>query len=248
MAEKHTCLNCGHEFAGKFCPMCGQDAHEHRYSMKTVLHDLPHAILHVDSGFIHTFVMLVQWPGKTCRGFIEGKRVGLTNPLIYMFVTVGLMTLLFHLFPVKPSPPGKNFFLLDNLETFLIEHSKWSFTFAFLVTSIFSRLMYPKVGFNYIEHALINAYIAGEIAVFTMIMFPIALLFSGTDTMVTLALGHLILLQVIYPAWVYYRTFSIGKFGYNASYALVCSFIGTAVFSVIAYFAYLAFGESAGNH
>jgi hypothetical protein len=79
-------------------------------------------------------------------------------------------------------------------------------------------------------------------------MFPIALLFSGTDTMVTLALGHLILLQVIYPAWVYYRTFSIGKFGYNASYALVCSFIGTAVFSVIAYFAYLAFGESAGNH
>lgn len=248
MAEKHKCLNCGHEFASPFCPMCGQDAHEHRYAMKTILHDLPHAVLHIDSGFIHTFVMLIQWPGKTCRGFIEGKRVKLTNPLIYMFVTVGLMTLLFHLFPVKPSPPGKNFFILDNLETFLIEHSKWSFTFAFLVTSVFTGLMYRKDGFNFIEHTLVNAYIAGEIAVFTMIMFPIALLFSGTDTMVTLALGHLIFLQVFYPAWVYYRTFSKSNASIGAIYALLCSLFGTLAFSAIAYCAYVMFGDAVGHH
>ena len=248
MDEKHNCLNCDADLTTPFCPSCGQKATTHRYSFKTILHDIPHAIFHVDSGFAHTFIALIKHPKNVCWNYVIGKRVGLTNPLLYMFVTMGLMVLFYHLFPVQPSPPENYLFWLDNLELFLIQFSKWSFTSAFILTSVFSAWMYRKIGFNFIEHTLINAFIAGEIAILTILMLPIAIIFSGTEFMLVLSLFHLIIFQVLYPAWVYYQTFAVKKGVLSFLYALFCSIAGTALFSTLAYMFYVMFYDGNTVH
>lgn len=230
-----NCLNCDFKLKdAKFCPNCGQDVKEQRYSFHNLFHDLNHAILHINRGFAYTFLELLRWPGKTCRGYISGKRVRLTMPFLYLFVTVGFLTLASHFFPLQVYDMPNNFTLLTEIEYYMVQNSKLSFSLAFLVSALVSYLMYVQEKLNYIEHCLINAYIAGEIAMLTLLAYPLFYFFSGTMYLSHLAFGHLIFLQIIYPAWVFYRCFNVEtKKSYKFTYAFICSLIGTLLFTFL---------------
>jgi hypothetical protein len=47
-----TCLNCENKFEGKFCNQCGQKASVNRFTVRHLLHELPHSLFHVDKGIL----------------------------------------------------------------------------------------------------------------------------------------------------------------------------------------------------
>ena len=95
-----TCKNCGHQFDLEFCPNCGQKASVKRLEMKSLLHDLPHAIWHVDKGIIYNIIQLFKRPGYAIKDYLDGKRKNFYHPLAYMLLMLGTMLLAMNLMKV----------------------------------------------------------------------------------------------------------------------------------------------------
>ena len=69
-----TCLNCGTEFQGKFCPECGQSAETGRFTMKFIFENLLAAFLSKDGGIWFTLKNLFTRPGAMIVEILNGKR------------------------------------------------------------------------------------------------------------------------------------------------------------------------------
>lgn len=75
------CKNCGHPVDLKFCPNCGQKASVKRIEMKWLIHDLPHAIWHIDKGFLFNVFNLFKRPGYAIADYLAGKRKNFYHPV-----------------------------------------------------------------------------------------------------------------------------------------------------------------------
>src|ERR1044072_8241398 len=91
-----NCLNCGHEYQGKFCSQCGQKSHTARITLGGILHDIPHSVFHLDKGFAYNFIQLLIRPGQAIRDYINGKRVPHYNPFAYLFILSAASSLVNH--------------------------------------------------------------------------------------------------------------------------------------------------------
>ena len=68
------CLNCGTEFEGKFCPVCGQNAETGRFTMRFIFENLLAAFISKDGGIWFTFKNLFTRPGDMIVEILNGKR------------------------------------------------------------------------------------------------------------------------------------------------------------------------------
>ena len=91
-----TCKNCGEVIEKKFCTHCGQKVTEHRIALKSLLHDIPHTIFHVDRGFFFNVVQLFKRPGGAIQDYLQGRRKPFFHPVTYLAIL-----LVFNLFAVK---------------------------------------------------------------------------------------------------------------------------------------------------
>ena len=91
-----TCKNCGEPVEKKYCPNCGQKVSVKRIELKHLMHDIPHAIFHLDSGFFYNLKQLFIRPGITIKNYIEGKRKPFFHPITYLAIL-----LVFNFFAVK---------------------------------------------------------------------------------------------------------------------------------------------------
>src|SRR4051812_48133830 len=80
------CKNCGLDYTGNFCPNCGQKAATHDIDSKYILHEIPHAIFHIDKGIFYTIGQLCTRPGKTVIEYIKGKRIQHYSPIAYILL------------------------------------------------------------------------------------------------------------------------------------------------------------------
>lgn len=69
-----TCLNCGTEFEGKFCPECGQNAETGRFTMRFIWENLLAAFISKDGGIWFTLKNLFTRPGAMIVEILNGKR------------------------------------------------------------------------------------------------------------------------------------------------------------------------------
>ena len=69
------CFNCGIRLSGSFCSNCGQKAQELNPSLRHLLHDLTHELLHVDGKIFRSVGTLLARPGLLTRDSFEGRRV-----------------------------------------------------------------------------------------------------------------------------------------------------------------------------
>ena len=82
-----TCVTCGQEAHGNFCPHCGEKLHDdHDFSLKHVLADAAEAFFHVDSKIFLTLKTLITTPGKLTSDFFLGRRKPYMSPLQTFFV------------------------------------------------------------------------------------------------------------------------------------------------------------------
>jgi Protein of unknown function (DUF3667) len=96
------CHNCGAPVHSTYCGQCGQKARTQRISFSYLLHEIPHAVFHVDRGLIPTVVGLFKRPGIVVDEYLHGKRARYFNPLTLLILCGGVCATLWLIFPFKP--------------------------------------------------------------------------------------------------------------------------------------------------
>lgn len=89
-ARPAACLNCDTPLTGKFCADCGQPAATHRLTMGHLLHEIPHAVWHVDKGIVFTLHALLLRPGATVLGYLGGQRARYFAPVSLLLLVTGV--------------------------------------------------------------------------------------------------------------------------------------------------------------
>ena len=87
--EPARCLNCGTVVEGRHCAQCGQAADAHVLSMKEVMGDVTHSLLHLDSRIWRTLKLLVRRPGELTLAFIAGRHQTYIPPFrLYLAISI----------------------------------------------------------------------------------------------------------------------------------------------------------------
>ena len=92
----HHCANCGHEFVGNFCPICGQKGTQGSVSWKAVQESIMN-LWNVDSHSLPiTMWQLLLRPGYLISEFINGRRQVSFPPLNMLFtIAVGYVFIMY---------------------------------------------------------------------------------------------------------------------------------------------------------
>ena len=94
----NTCLNCGNEYLGNFCPACGQSSRVRPVSLVNAITSIPHVIGSSDHNIFYTYLELITRPGHAIRDYIRGHRVRYYSPLTLMFILTLIYLLLSYMF------------------------------------------------------------------------------------------------------------------------------------------------------
>lgn len=168
-----SCKNCGHHFTGKFCNHCGQRADTERLTAKEILHDLLHAVTHMDKGYFYSVRQLILRPGHAVREYLEGKRVDHSNPFLMLLIIGTLGSFLYDKYEVASLNSIKIHDLQDNFHIiaskfFALATLVYSFIFAFC-DFIFFR--YKK--YYYSELYVFNIFQMVAIMVLNLLLLPL---------------------------------------------------------------------------
>ncbi|MGM9694481.1 MAG: DUF3667 domain-containing protein [Alloprevotella sp.] len=85
-APHRRCLNCGTEFEGNFCPLCGQSAGVKRFTVKSVLTSTLDVWGMGNRSMPRTIFRLFFHPGKMIGDYLDGKRMPYFPPVKMLFV------------------------------------------------------------------------------------------------------------------------------------------------------------------
>lgn len=86
--EDNTCQNCGKYVQNRYCPHCGQENIEVRYSFPGLIHHFAADLFHYDSSIWLTARYLLTSPGKLAKEYISGKRKTYVDPIkLYIFIS-----------------------------------------------------------------------------------------------------------------------------------------------------------------
>lgn len=91
------CPNCENEFDNnfEFCPHCGQKNKDHKLDFKYFVQEFLAGSFNLDSKIFRTLKLLIFYPGKLTKEFIDGKRVAYIPPVrLYLIFSLVYFTLL----------------------------------------------------------------------------------------------------------------------------------------------------------
>ncbi len=84
-AEPCTCLCCGTEYRGNFCPGCGQSRKTRRLTFSNAVEHITSIFTNADGRFVHTFTDLFTRPGYMIWDYLKGRRVEYFQPIQMLF-------------------------------------------------------------------------------------------------------------------------------------------------------------------
>jgi hypothetical protein len=95
--QQNRCMNCGHNFAGKFCNACGEKVyHEHDKSLTHFFEEGLHFMTHFEGKFLTTLKTIISSPGKVSLDYCNGIRKKYFKP----FSLFLLLVIIYLLFPL----------------------------------------------------------------------------------------------------------------------------------------------------
>ncbi len=161
-----TCLNCGKEFEGLFCPQCGQKASVKRLTFSSLAGEVVHFFTHLEHGFLYTTYCFLRRPGVSSLEYVAGKRNRYQKPVSYFLIWTGLYILL-HNYIIE----ARHFQFTDIIisEMNLQEQSNLLFRkhftlFILPVIFLSALILYIMLGrprYNYVEILTLSLYGAG---------------------------------------------------------------------------------------
>jgi len=97
MDKLNACKNCGYNFTGKFCNLCGEKIYtEKDKSIKHIVGEGFHFLTHFEGNFFNTLKAIFTRPGKLSLDYCNGVRKKYFKPLSFFLMLV----ILYLLFPV----------------------------------------------------------------------------------------------------------------------------------------------------
>jgi Protein of unknown function (DUF3667) len=76
-----SCLNCGHVFAGAYCPACGQKSGPAMPTTKEIVGDLMRSAMSPNGKLFESLRVLLLKPGELTRTYIAGQRLRFVHPV-----------------------------------------------------------------------------------------------------------------------------------------------------------------------
>jgi hypothetical protein len=205
--ESGSCLNCGNNYNGNFCPQCGQKRHTHRYTLATIIHDIPHSVFHVDRGIFYTFKELTYRPGKAIREFITGKRVTHFSPFAYLMILCAIRTFIDHqtsTFDLQKTIIDQEF-IVANLEVtiFFAKYPALMLCAIVPFLSFWSWIFNLRSEYNYWENFVLNIYLMAQFNVF-FIIYQLVMVSNGFRNG---SMTPMLVAFILYVSFAYYQFF-----------------------------------------
>ena len=143
--QEHSCVNCGHEYRGNFCPACGQKATAGRITWNTVRCGVMDVWGLGSRSLLRSLWNLIVRPGSFISDYINGKWQVSFPPVKMLVIVAVLLYFLGRLiYPefwndlfdedAESTAAGVSGFL-DTVVYWIISHPEWSilFLFSFLI-------------------------------------------------------------------------------------------------------------------
>ncbi len=206
------CRNCGAEIIGKFCHACGQKSHTSRLTLGHFLHEIPHAVFHVDRGFGATLKGLAIRPGETINHYLDGKRAQFFNPLTLMVIIAGICAVMFSALTFNLGATGTGAVSID-VEKYLrflqlnFRYYTLSQVLYLPVTAAITWLVFLRNRKTYGEHLAINAFVLAFTGAIMLILFP--LIFWASRAVEFKYVSAITVIATLYQVWAWYRVFQM---------------------------------------
>jgi hypothetical protein len=199
------CRNCNTHLAPEqaYCWACGQKRLSGRLTLHEIARDLIHAVFHVDRSAISLVRVLLVRPGNVALDYVQGRRKRYFGPFAFLFIVVAAASAAFAVTGFRVVPTDNANMVAD----FLQSHINLLMFAEVPLLAGFSRLLYPRAGFNFAEHLVLAAYTSSLRVLFAAVFLISAwYLFSPSNaTEVYLYLGFLTL-------WSIYFGFAASQF------------------------------------
>ncbi len=201
------CRNCHQQISGHYCSNCGQSANTPDIGPKVVITLLRKAFISFNSGYFYTIKNLLQRPGDTLRGYVEGKRIKHTNPFSFVLLTAGFYTYLFNHFKIVTFTSSAGTLDAHMLNTWYSSHVASIQLFLIPVFATASRIVFGKKLYSIYDFIVINTYLAGQRIVLNILMFPLLYLFNGTVHM-SIITNSTAMIGLVFFIWTYTHLFA----------------------------------------
>jgi len=236
-----TCKNCGQHFKGHFCNSCGQPASTHEINFHFLWHDIQHGLFHFDKGIFYTALQLFTRPGHSVREFIQGKRVKHFKPISMVILLASVYGLLSHSFhinvvtDIKISGVGNEVIQAEQIKEWMDTHYAWVSLIMLPFYSLGSFIAFRKQGYNFVEHLVLNSFLAGQRLFLHIAVFPILYLLSTSPNYKSFT-DFLAFADFILIFWAYtqfFNTLSKIKVFWWTLYMYVVFIVGIVLLSAL---------------
>lgn len=239
--NRSHCLNCQAALLSPFCGQCGQNAKVHRFTLAGLLHDVPHAVFHVERGILPTVAGLLRRPGVTINAYLDGQRARFFNPLTLLVLMAGAYAALYNqpflltiLEPLFDDPRARG-----HITGMVGWMTRW-YSLLLLVSvpliGAFNWLIYRRHSRNIAEHMVVAAY-TNAVSTLLMILplYPVLLAlhwsgWAGAPRWMALAWFSVAALTLVYQGWAVAQVFGQQKGGRlrrGGSMLLTCLIAGS---------------------
>ena len=223
-----NCKNCNTEIDYNFCPNCGQPKNLKRIDKQYIMHEIEH-VLHFERGILYTVKELFTNPGKNIRKYLTESRTRLVKPVIFIFLTSLLYTLINNFFHIEDAYVNNNVF--DN--SVIIKIINWMqshYGYANLLTGIFIamwlKILFKKYDYNFYELLIMLCFVMG----ISMIIFSVFALIEGLVHFKLLGFASII--SFLYLILSIVSFFNDKKIG-NYFKAIIAFLFGSITFYII---------------
>ncbi len=209
----HSCKNCNTSFSGNFCSNYGQSANTHKINFHYLWHDIQHGLFHFENGILYSAKELFTRPGYSIQEFIEGKRVKHIKPLSLLIILATVYGLLYHAFHINTMNEFKITSTkaeregLEKINDWVASHFSWAMLLTLPFYAIGSFTVFRKQGYNFIEHLVLNAFIAAQKMVVHIVTLPVLYLCASSPA-AKLIIGSLTLIDLTLFFWTYFQFFN----------------------------------------
>jgi Protein of unknown function (DUF3667) len=200
------CLNCLTAYEGNFCNECGQKAKTHRFTLHEWMHEIPHSIFHIDSGFFYTFKSLCTRPGNMIREYLGGKRKDYFSPFLYVLVWCGIFIVVSHFVSKAEHQQAEITDLKSAIR--LIEDNYYKIIVVAMIIplSVSSFLVFYRSKLNFAEHLVMNSFVIAQLIVADIIMALIEATHIKTEYRTAIMLFEFAL-RFPFWIWTYFQFF-----------------------------------------
>lgn len=156
------CLNCRTEAERAFCPECGQATRIGRLGTGDLVRPALDFI-NADRGWLRTAADLGRRPAGLINDYLAGKRVGVTEPFKYTFISIAIA--LFTLWLAAPPVFGADqasAAAQRELNEFLYRYGNVVLLLTVPLLALGTRLCFRARGLNFVEHLVLNAYVFAQ--------------------------------------------------------------------------------------